>query len=110
MIDRNAHEIEERTGSRGAILPCELCDSWFPMGGFHFMTRREVENLDRMRQLKAKVRALKEASNRKAGTETGPGADRLNQLERLRALWKELEAERTAAAEERMRILGHSDG
>lgn len=89
---------------------CELCGLWEPLGGMHFMTRREMENLDRMRQVKAEVRSLRQQPDSRSGMEPQRAEDRASRMKRLKALWRELEAERDAAREERMQLLGHAGG
>ncbi len=108
----NDVQRKEEGGDPGTMAaPCELCGLWEPMGGMHFMTRRETENLDRMRKVKAEIRALRQKPDSLAGREPVEAPrDLTRRLERLRALWREMEAEREAAREERMRLLGHAEG
>jgi hypothetical protein len=67
-------------------------------------TRREQEVLDRIREASLRASALKDELSRT--DEQGREAAFL-ELERLRLLRAELEQERVAASEERMRLLGH---
>jgi hypothetical protein len=100
---------KEKTISPGTTMsPCELCGLWEPMGGLHFMTRRELETLDRMRKLKSEVRALRQKPDPQLWSDPDKGAGRAREMSRLRTLWKELEAEKDAAREERMHLLGHA--
>jgi hypothetical protein len=74
-------------------------------------TPREEEVLKRLRELGPKVRSIKDQI--KLLEETG-SADieakhrAMEELESLRQLRSQLDAERIAAAEERMRLLGHA--
>lgn len=70
----------------------------------NIFTRREQEVLARIRESSLRASALKEKINRE--DEPGRQAARL-ELENLRLLRAELERERLAASEERMRLLGH---
>jgi len=91
---------------------CEMCDQWHQTedtaGGPHFLTKREVEVLDRMRQVKAEAHEIK----RKLGEALQPGKQEREVLSQRLALlqerWKELDQERVASANERMRLLGHN--
>jgi hypothetical protein len=70
----------------------------------NIFTRREQEVLDRIREASLRASALKDEISRadERGREAG-----LLELERLRLIRAELETERLAASEERMRLLGH---
>lgn len=70
----------------------------------NIFTRREQEVLARIRESSDLAGALKEKINRE--DERGQQAARL-ELENLRLKRAELEKERLAASEERMRLLGH---
>ncbi len=75
------------------------------------LTHREEAVLDRIRQLGLEARVLKD---RIKHYETAQPLDLqekqrvMEELENLRRLRSELELERIAAAEERMRLLGHT--
>ncbi len=70
----------------------------------NIFTGREQEVLARIREASLRARALKDEISRtdERGREVA-----LQELERLRRLRAELEQERLAASEERMRLLGH---
>jgi hypothetical protein len=70
----------------------------------NIFTRREQEVLEKIRQASLRASALKDEIGR--SDEHGRQAA-LQELERLRRLRTELEQERLAASEERMRMLGH---
>jgi hypothetical protein len=70
----------------------------------NIFTRREQEILDRIRETFFRAAAIKEEL-RQSDASGHDGA--LLELERLRKARAELEKERLAAAEERMRLLGH---
>lgn len=110
MFDPHLHKSEETIDSGIRMAPCELCGLWEPVGGMHFMTRREAENLDRMRKVKAEFRSLRQKPDSQTRGESERAEGRISQRERLKALWRELEAERDAAREERMHLLGHTGG
>ena len=67
-------------------------------------TRREQEVLNRIREASLRASALKDEISRT--NERGREAALL-ELDRLRLIRAELEQERIAASEERMRLLGH---
>lgn len=75
------------------------------------LTHREEEVLRSIRELSLKARAIKERLTR---LEAGGAADEAaktalgEELANLRRRRSELETERLAAAEERMRLLGHA--
>ncbi len=70
----------------------------------NIFTRREQEVLDEIREASLCASALKQEINRM----DEPGREAaLLELERLRRLRAELEKERLAASEERMRLFGH---
>ena len=93
-------------------LGCCACDEKYmePAAGLtcadkkNIFTRREQEVLDKIRQASLRAGALKEEIRRM--DEHGREAA-LQELESLRRLRAELEQERLAASEERMRMLGH---
>ena len=70
----------------------------------NIFTKREQEVLDKIREASLCAGVLKEEISRmdECGREAA-----LLELERLRLLRAELEKERLAASEERMRLLGH---
>lgn len=70
----------------------------------NIFTRREQEVLERIREASLRAVALKDEISR--ADERGREAALL-ELERLRLLRAELEQERVAASDERMRLLGH---
>jgi len=70
----------------------------------NIFTRREQEVLDRIREVSLRAGALKDEIKRSDGPER---EEALLELERLRQARAELEKERLAAWEERMRLLGH---
>ena len=74
----------------------------------HFMTERELQVLASMRRLKQEVSEIK-ACMREMEQQgiSEEGSDLPVRLADLRAEWKKLDKERTDAAEERMRLLGH---
>ena len=69
----------------------------------NIFTRRELEVLEKIRQASLRAGALKDEIRRTDER----GREAAQELERLRLLRAELERERLAAAEERMRLLGH---
>ncbi len=70
----------------------------------NIFTKREQEVLDKIREVSLRAGALKAEISRagERGRQEG-----LLELERLRQFRAELEKERLAASEERMRMLGH---
>lgn len=73
-------------------------------------TRREQEVLGRIREASLRAREIREELRTAGVDQTGdPGARlrALAELEELRRVRAELEKERIAAADERMRLLGH---
>jgi hypothetical protein len=75
------------------------------------LTRREEEILKRIRELGPKAKIIKEQIEllEEAGSVDLEAKHRaMEELESLRQLRLELDAERIAAAEERMRLLGHA--
>ncbi len=70
----------------------------------NIFTRREQEVLDKIREASLRAGALRDEIKRTDGR--GREAA-LQELERLRLLRAELEQERIAASDERMRLLGH---
>ncbi|MEW6442668.1 MAG: hypothetical protein AB1640_17155 [bacterium] len=94
-------------------LACDACDAWYPFDGphsscLHFMTKREIEILDSMREVKRQAQDLK---RRLSGLDRGaPEAHALSEsLAALHEQWQELDRQRIAAAGERMRLLGHPE-
>ncbi len=91
-------------------LPCDVCGLWYPddpsSEDIHVMTKKELEILDAMREVKKDAREVKDRV-RSIIAEDGQGAELQQRLKDLQARWRELDAEREAAAEERMRMLGH---
>lgn len=72
-------------------------------------TKREQDVLEKIREASLQARALREKIRDLAADPAGRALreDAEHELERLRVLREELERERIAAAEERMRLLGH---
>jgi hypothetical protein len=74
----------------------------------YVFTRREQDILGRIRENSLQARDVKEKIRRfSAGDEEETVREAELELERLRSIRQELEVERLAAAEERMRLLGH---
>jgi hypothetical protein len=74
------------------------------------LTPREQEVLDRIRAASERARELKQSLRRSSydgQNEPTAYAGTLEELENLRKMRTELEEERVAAADERMRMLGH---
>lgn len=75
------------------------------------LTYREERVLQKIREAHRRAKTLKERILALEGEETRSAAEEkgraLRELEALRNLRRELEEERLAAAEERMRLLGH---
>lgn len=97
---------------------CDCCpvlseESWSHYGCEErkaVFTPREQEVLRRIREASLRARALREELRMAEGDQTGdPVARRraLSELEDLKRVRTELEKERIAAADERMRLLGH---
>jgi hypothetical protein len=74
----------------------------------HFMTERELQVLASMRRMKQEVSEIK-ARMREVEQQgfLEDGSALPMRLADLRAEWKKMDKERMAAAEERMRLLGH---
>lgn len=73
-------------------------------------THREEQILRRIRELSAKARELKWRIKHLSAAAIEPSPERMrvfHELEDIRRVRAELEKERLAAAEERMRLLGH---
>ena len=91
-------------------LPCDVCALWYPddpsSPDIHVMTKREVEILDAMREVKKEAKEIKEKI-RSIVAEKDEGGELQQRLKALQGRWRELDAERIKAAEERMRMLGH---
>lgn len=74
-------------------------------------TVREQRVLERIRQAREMANGIKKEISRLDARGAGASEERAraeNELESLRRLRTELETERLAAAEERMRLLGHA--
>ncbi|MFZ2446512.1 MAG: hypothetical protein WAW37_09145 [Syntrophobacteraceae bacterium] len=72
----------------------------------YVFTKREEAVLGKIREASLQARAVK--AKVRAGTLDGAALDEAErEIERLRQLRDDLEIERLAAAEERMRLLGH---
>jgi chromosome segregation ATPase len=99
-----------------------LGDVSFPMaddaertcpGQLEVPTPREQKALTAMREIKEQVKPLKERLNaikHSGGDTEGEALGIRTELERLKQDWDSWEAERKAAAKERMIILGHEEG
>jgi hypothetical protein len=75
------------------------------------LTHREEAVLKRIRQLGLEAKVLKDRINQHETTQSLDLQEKrraMEELENLRRLRSELELERIAAAEERMRLLGHT--
>jgi hypothetical protein len=75
------------------------------------LTHREEEVLKRIRQLGLKAKAIRDQIKHfesAQGVDVQEKQSVLEEFENVRRLRSELELERTAAAEERMRLLGHT--
>jgi hypothetical protein len=76
------------------------------------LTHREEDVLKRIRELSLKAQELKQQIKRYEQTESLDQEAKqraMDALESLRTLRTQLESERIAAAEERMRLLGHAE-
>jgi len=75
----------------------------------YVFTRREQNVLTRIREAALRARTVREKIRSLAGKESSAVLleEALGELESLRQIRGELEIERIAAAEERMRMLGH---
>jgi hypothetical protein len=93
-------------------LGCCACEDKFiePATGLtcadkkNIFTRREQEVLDKIREASHRASALKEEINT---SDEHRRKEALLELQGLRQVRAELERERVAASEERMRLLGH---
>lgn len=75
------------------------------------LTQREEVVLNQIRELGLRAKSVKDQLRQFEGTPLGDVQEKkrlLEELEDLRRLRSELELERTAAAEERMHLLGHT--
>ena len=72
----------------------------------YVFTKREEEVLGRIREASIEARAVKEKM-RGGSLDGAATVEAERELKRLRQLRDDLEIERLAAAEERMRLLGH---
>ena len=72
----------------------------------YVFTKREQDVLEKIRKASLEARAVK-AKMRAASPDSEALRDAEREIERLRLLRKDLELERLAASEERMRLLGH---
>jgi len=77
-------------------------------GKQNVFTKREEAVLDRIREVSMQARALKERIRDCDAIAGDSTEEARSELERLRRVRGELEQERIAAAEERMRLLGHA--
>jgi hypothetical protein len=111
-VTRETAEIESEASS-----DCEFCSllcgsvSGKTRAGptsLHFMTERELQVLASMRRLKQEVTEIKARMREmeQQGIQENGSALPVR-LADLRAEWKKMDKERMAAAEERMRLLGH---
>ena len=92
--------------------PCDICGLWYPddpqSQDMHFMTQREIQVLDSMRQVKEEAREVQKKL-REMMESREEGKELSRRLQDLQARWRELDRERTAAADERMEKLGHKE-
>jgi hypothetical protein len=72
------------------------------------LTHREEQVLRRIRETRQKAKDLKARIDLLTGNGSSEKNEALRELANLRALRSDLEVERLAAAEERMRLLGHA--
>jgi len=83
-------------------------------GKMEVPTPKEQEALAAMKSIKERVRGLKKRlvslKNSDRGQNTGEMSSLEKELDRLKAEWDQWEEKRTAAAKERMIILGHEEG
>jgi uncharacterized protein involved in exopolysaccharide biosynthesis len=70
----------------------------------YVFTKREQEVLEKIRAASMRARAIKDQIR---GLDQSSQEESLRELDQLRKMRAELERERVAAAEERMRLLGH---
>ncbi len=73
----------------------------------YVFTYREQEVLRKIRESSMRAREIKERLRSMGETDTAERAQVVRELDELRIIRAELEKERIAAAEERMRLLGH---
>lgn len=103
MIDKSAdNDLMDRT------LPMMDDAGQTCPGQLEVPTPREQKALAAMRSIKEQVKPLKE----RLTSLEGPGEEAVKvkgELDRLRGEWDRWEAERRAAAKERMIILGHEE-
>jgi hypothetical protein len=95
--------IDRLTDGSGKAYGCDERSTVF--------THREEEVLNRLRELSPKARRVKEQIRllEEAGSvDIEAKRKAMEELEGLRQLRLQLDAERIAAAEERMRLLGHA--
>ena len=106
-------ETEMEKGYRDTDCCCRAPQTDFVFGCAEkkvVLTPREQAVLKRIREAAAEARAVKAELRALDATplEKDPGRNSaMERLESLRLLRRELEAERVAAGEERMRLLGH---
>jgi hypothetical protein len=103
-------------GEKGEYLGCCACvdDPAVSIGGGgcadkrYMFTIREENVLNKIRETREKARAVKEKILILTRNESPHALEEAQgELERLRRIRDELETERIAAGEERMRMLGH---
>jgi hypothetical protein len=89
--------------------PAEVIGSISCADKKNVFTRREQNVLGKIREASLRARAIKEEIRKLSGRESSGVLleEARGELEQLRRVRDELEAERIAAAEERMRMLGH---
>jgi len=104
------------TEEKGEYLGCCACvDDPAVIGGGgcadkrYMFTKREENVLNKIRETREKALAVKEKILTLTRDESSPALmeEAQSELQRLRQVREELEAERIAAGEERMRMLGH---
>jgi hypothetical protein len=107
----------DTSGESHEYLGCCACADGSPelIGGTscadkqNVFTRREQSVLGKIREASLRARALKERIRYLTRSESSPVLlqEALDELDSLRRTRDDLETERIAAAEERMRMLGH---
>ena len=107
MIDKSAdNDPRDRT------LPMMEDTGQTCPGQLEIPTPREQKALAAMRSIKDQVKPLKERLASLEGSGEGAGQEGMKvkgELDRLKGEWDGWEAERRAAAKERMIILGHEE-
>lgn len=91
---------------------CEMCNHGYQAEDAptrpHLLTKREVEVLDRMRRIKEEARETRRRLADTLPQQTQEREGLFLRLSLLKKQWQDVDRERIDAAEERMRLLGHS--